>query len=86
MDNKYLIKPVGKVNTENGIFSIQVEKEFLPALTNIKGFSHLQVVWWGHLYDGPQYRAYVASEKPYKKGPGRIGVFQPALPFAQILS
>lgn len=75
MENQIQIKPIGKVRIENGVFSIQIDKEFLPALTNIEGFSHLQVVWWGHLFDGEQYRTHLVSEKPYKKGPGKIGVF-----------
>ena len=75
MDNKFQIKPIGKVNVENGIFSIQIEKEFLPALINIEGFSHLQIIWWGHLYDGEQYRTHITTDKPYKRGPDKIGVF-----------
>jgi tRNA-Thr(GGU) m(6)t(6)A37 methyltransferase TsaA len=75
MENTIQIKPIGRVSTANNQFSIQIEKEFLPALTNIEGFSHLQIVWWGHLYDSPQARAHLVSEKPYKKGPGKIGVF-----------
>ncbi len=69
------IKPIGVVNTANHVFSIQLDKEFLPALTNIEGFSHLQIIWWGHLYDNPQYRANIISKKPYTKGPDKIGVF-----------
>lgn len=75
MGNDYHIKPIGFVNASKEGFSIQIEKEFLPALTNIEGFSHLQVVWWGNLYDKPEYRKHLVSEKPYKKGPGIIGVF-----------
>jgi len=75
MENTIQIKPIGLVSTANNQFSIILEKKFLPALTNINGFSHLQVVWWGHLYDSPQARAHLVAEKPYKKGPDAIGVF-----------
>jgi len=75
MENTIQIKPIGLVSTANNQFSIILEKKFLPALTNINGFSHLQVVWWGHLYDSPQARANLVAEKPYKKGPDAIGVF-----------
>lgn len=75
MENKFQIKPVGKVSTANNVFSIQLDKEYLPALTNIAGFSHLQIVWWGNLFESQQYRANMVSEKPYKKGPDKIGVF-----------
>jgi tRNA (adenine37-N6)-methyltransferase len=75
MENKYQIKPIGVVQSTNHGFSIQLDKEYLPALTNIEGFSHLQIVWWGNLYDSPEQRAYLTSDKPYKKGPDKIGTF-----------
>jgi tRNA (Thr-GGU) A37 N-methylase len=75
MDRTYKIKKIGKVNAENGIFSIQLEKEFITGLTNIDGFTHLQVVWWGHLYDSPKHRDSLVIEKPYKTSPDRLGVF-----------
>jgi tRNA (adenine37-N6)-methyltransferase len=75
MENSIQIKPIGKVSTANSQFSIQIEKEFLPAIVNIEGFSHLQIVWWGHLYDSPQARAHLISKKPYKNGPDKLGVF-----------
>lgn len=75
MENTYKIKTVGVVNAENGIFSIQLEKEFIPAFTNIDGFSYLQVIWWGHKYDSSKYRASIVIEKPYKTSPDKLGVF-----------
>jgi tRNA (adenine37-N6)-methyltransferase len=75
MENQLQIKPIGNVNAANYVFSIQLDKEYLSALINIEGFSHLQIVWWGNLYDSAKYRANLTSEKPYKKGPDKIGVF-----------
>lgn len=75
MGNTIQIKPIGRVELVDNNFTIRIEKEFLPALTHIEGFSHLQIVWWGNLYDKPHYRANLISEKPYKKGPDKIGVF-----------
>jgi tRNA (Thr-GGU) A37 N-methylase len=75
MENNIQIKPIGVIRANNHTFSIQLEKEFLPALNGILGFSHLQIVWWGNLYDNPEYRANLLSQKPYKKGPDKIGIF-----------
>lgn len=75
MNSNYQIKPIGFVKTSAGNFSIQIEKEFLPALTNIEGFSHLQIIWWGNLYDSQKFRGNLTAKKPYKKGPEIIGVF-----------
>jgi tRNA (adenine37-N6)-methyltransferase len=75
MENKIQINPIGNVEKENVRYAIKIKKVFLPGLTNIEGFSHLQVVWWGNLYESNQYRAYLVAEKPYKNGPDKIGVF-----------
>jgi tRNA (adenine37-N6)-methyltransferase len=75
MENKFQIRPIGSVNAKKGIYSIQLEKEYLPALTAIDGFSHLQIIWWGNLYDNAEFRANLISKKPYKKGPDLTGVF-----------
>ncbi len=75
MENTIQLKPIGKVNAVNGQFSIKLKKEFLPALTSLEEFTHLQVVWWGHLYDNPEDRNRLVIPKPYKNGPDAIGVF-----------
>ncbi len=75
MENTYKINKIGTVKAESGVFSIQLEKEFISGLKNIDGFKYLQVVWWGHLYDTPKNRESLVIEKPYKKGPDQLGVF-----------
>ncbi|MBN2424594.1 MAG: SAM-dependent methyltransferase [Calditrichaceae bacterium] len=75
MEIKIDIHPIGIVHHENGTFCIKLKKEFIPALTNIEDFSHLQVIWWGHLYASEERLLSLIDEKPYKKGPGKIGVF-----------
>ena len=80
MKNNFSLKPIGMVNVANHVFSIQLDKEFLPALTNIEGFSHLQIIWWGHLFDNPEYRGNLVNEKPYTKGPDNVGIFASCSP------
>ena len=75
MEIKIDIKPIGLVRSENGVFSIELEKQFIPALTNLDGFSHIQILWWGHLYSTPENRGVLVGEKPYKTGPDKIGIF-----------
>jgi len=75
METKIDIKPIGFVRSKNGTFQIELNNEFKPALTNLDGFSHLQVTWWGHLYATPESRAVLVGEKPYKNGPDKIGIF-----------
>lgn len=75
MNNNYELKPIGKIIASNGNYSIQLKKEFIPGLKGIDGFSHLQITWWGSLVDRPELRKILLSDKPYKKGPEKIGVF-----------
>lgn len=74
MDKEFKIKPIGVVEATNG-FKIKVNKECLPALKNISGFSHLQILWWGNLSDSDEERNILIVEKPYKKSPEEIGTF-----------
>lgn len=75
METKIQVKPIGKVIAENGNFCIKLDEQYIPALTNIEGFSHIQVVWWGNLFDNPNYRKQLVTNKPYKKSPEKLGVF-----------
>ncbi len=75
MNKKIEIKPIGSVKAENNAFSIHIDKEFLPGLASLEGFSHLQILWWGHLFDDNTYRSNLVNKKPYKKGPEKVGVF-----------
>ena len=75
MDIKIDINPIGFIRSKEGTFSIELAEKYIPALTNISGFSHLQIIWWGHLYANTKQREILISDKPYKKGPAKIGIF-----------
>ncbi|MBN2091839.1 SAM-dependent methyltransferase [candidate division KSB1 bacterium] len=75
MDIKIDINPIGIIRAEKGTFSIELKNKYIPALTNIDGFSHLQVTWWGHLYANTEHRDILIADKPYKKGPNKLGIF-----------
>ncbi|MGD8781671.1 MAG: TrmO family methyltransferase [Ignavibacteria bacterium] len=75
MDTKIDIKPIGVVKSKNGIFSIKLAEQYISALTNIDGFSHLTIIWWGHLTNKTETTNSLVLNKPYKKGPEEIGIF-----------
>jgi len=81
MVNSITINPVGVINATEEAFSITIDNEYLPALTALNGFSHIQVVWWGNLLASPDHRKQLTSVKPYKTGPESIGVFATRSPF-----
>lgn len=75
MKNSIQVNSIGSIHSENGRFYIKIENEYKKGLTSIDGFNHLQVVWWGNLFDKPEHRSQLITEKPYKEGPAKVGVF-----------
>lgn len=75
MENKINIEPIGKVIIEGEKASIQIDKRYLPALTGLNGFSHLQIIWWGNHFDKQEYRNTMTFQKLIKKGPETLGTF-----------
>lgn len=75
MVNEIRLHEIGKVHSENGLFFIELDKKYKPGLTNLEGFSHLQIVWWGNLSADDEKSEILVNEKPYKNGPEELGVF-----------
>lgn len=75
METKIQITPIGKVNVVGNSYTIEIDEKYRSGLTSIVGFTHLQIIWWAHLLDNKECRATLITDKPYKKGPDKIGVF-----------
>jgi tRNA (adenine37-N6)-methyltransferase len=73
--NSMNIHPIGTAQCSNGSYSIRLEKEFIPALSGIEEFSHLMLIWWADGFDRPEKRNILVTEKPYRKGPDKLGIF-----------
>ena len=66
--------PIGTVRTKNGRFFLEFRREIFPALRGIHEFSHIQVLWWFDQFDSPDTRRHLIMDKPYKRGPEKVGV------------
>lgn len=75
MKNEIQVNPIGSVQSKNGMSFIQLKNEFKNGLSNIDGFSHLQILWWGNLFDSPEHRNQLITNKPYKTSPEKLGIF-----------
>ncbi len=73
--NNLVVRPIGKVISNNGEMVIEVENKYIPALTSLGGFGYIQVIWWFDECDNEESRLTLVENKPYKKGPDRIGTF-----------
>ena len=74
------IKPIGQITKNGDQFLIEVDSDFLPGLKGLEGYSHAQVVWWGHLSDSFENRKELVLGKLFKKGPEQNGVFSTRAP------
>ncbi|WP_157261540.1 tRNA (N6-threonylcarbamoyladenosine(37)-N6)-methyltransferase TrmO [Paenibacillus sp. A3] len=61
----FTIVPVGYVQAENGKMSLSISEPYVPALKELAGFSHAQVLWWIHEFDDVVYRHTTRIEPPY---------------------
>ena len=71
----YTLNPVGRAVVDERGFSIVIDEPYRPALSGLDGFGHLNVLFWCHYLDSPEYRKMVFADKPYKQGPDRLGIF-----------
>ncbi|HKK62623.1 MAG TPA: TrmO family methyltransferase [Bacteroidales bacterium] len=74
MKNEFVVKSLGTIESNDG-FVVKLKSDFIPALRNITGFSHLQVIWWGNKTDDEKSRSVLSTKKPYKKSPEELGIF-----------
>ena len=77
---EYTIRPIGNVQVQGELYTINLGKEFLPGLKHIEGFSHLWIVWWAHLTDQHQARNRFTAKSLFKNTPPETGVFASRTP------
>jgi tRNA (adenine37-N6)-methyltransferase len=77
---EYTIRPIGNVQVKGELYTINLDKEYLPGLKHIEGFSHLWIIWWAHLTDQPEARNRFTAKSLFKKAPPETGVFASRTP------
>jgi tRNA-Thr(GGU) m(6)t(6)A37 methyltransferase TsaA len=74
--NTFKLKPIGKVIfEEERTPSVQLKKEYQPAMKGLDGYSHVLIVWWLDRLATPELRQILTLDKPYTKGPDELGIF-----------
>lgn len=71
----FIVNPIGRVRITQGNTLIEVDRMYCPALRELDGFSHVNVIWWFDEYDNDEARNVLEATVPYKKGPQTVGVF-----------
>ncbi len=75
MSLEITINPVGNIQIENERFFVSVKARYREGLRALEGFSHINILWWGHRADSSTSRDTLIVEKPYDKSPDIMGVF-----------
>lgn len=71
----YTLNTIGRVAVDEEGFTLVLEDKYRDALRGLDGFSHVNVLFWCHYLDTPEYREITVGDKPYKKGPDQVGIF-----------
>ncbi len=72
---RFTLTPIGHIEIrEEGMF-VRLEPEYTPALEGLNAFSHINVLWWFHEVDAPDYRKVLTAPQPYKNAPETMGIF-----------
>lgn len=74
MEN-FIVKPIGKINVNaNGMY-VEFDQKYVPALKELDGFSHINIIWWFNDFDNEKMRNIFETPKPYKNSPDVMGIF-----------
>jgi tRNA-Thr(GGU) m(6)t(6)A37 methyltransferase TsaA len=73
--NEYRLHQIGTITRDGERSLITLDAPFRAGLLELPGFSHVNVVYWFHGLDNPEYRSYVSFPRTYTNGPDPIGVF-----------
>ncbi|WP_058301761.1 SAM-dependent methyltransferase [Gorillibacterium timonense] len=73
--DQFVVNRIGKVRSDENGMRLELEKAYIPALTNLEGFGYIQVLWWFDQCDNKEARAKLVEPSPYKGSPHKLGTF-----------
>jgi len=79
LKNEFKIYSIGKAKVLDKSFVIQVDQDYRSGLNELKGFSHLNILWWGHRSKRLKGDELVIGQL-FKNGPEKMGVFSTRSP------
>ncbi len=72
---RFTLTPVGRICLQEDRMFIRLEPQYIPAIAGLEGFSHIQVLWWFHEFESPDYRGVLNTPQPYRNAPEQMGIF-----------
>ncbi|OKP90348.1 SAM-dependent methyltransferase [Paenibacillus sp. P32E] len=71
----FTVKSIGKVCVDKKGTRLELDKEYILALTNLEGFSYINILWWFDQCDHSDSRSKLIEKSPYKDSPEMLGTF-----------
>jgi tRNA-Thr(GGU) m(6)t(6)A37 methyltransferase TsaA len=72
---QFQVRPIGKIRVcDEGVFT-EIDKDYIPALRELNGFSHLNILWWFSDCDNEKSRNVLEIQSPYQNAPAVMGTF-----------
>ncbi len=72
---QFYVNPVGKIISNGNGFFIRIDEKYIPALKELDGFSHVNIIWWADKCDSEEMRNILTTNQPYKNSPSVMGIF-----------
>ncbi|BAH05331.1 SAM-dependent methyltransferase [Clostridium kluyveri] len=72
---QFKLRAVGKICVDGKDMRVALNKEYIPALINLDGFSYVNVLWWFDKCDNFKSRTKLIEKNPYKNAPEILGTF-----------
>lgn len=72
---QFMVNPIGEIRVDEQGMRLILDQAYLQALTNLDGFSHLNVLWWFNQCNDLKSRSKLIEESPYKNSPELLGTF-----------
>lgn len=69
------LNPIGAILVGADGSTLAIAEAYRPALTELEGFSHINVLWWADQVDDPMLREMTIADRPYRDAPAAIGIF-----------
>ncbi len=73
--NKIILNPIGTIHNNKKGNYIELNPKYIPALQGLKGFSHINILWWFNECDNEKIRSILVEKHPYKNAPKIMGIF-----------
>ena len=72
---QFTVKQIGTIRSAGEKQQIILNPRYVPALSGLDGFTHLQVLWWFSGSDNQKGRGSLKEASPYRHSPAMLGTF-----------